>query len=159
MYRIGFAKDIHPLKCNRKLILCGIEIPYDVGLDGHSDADVVFHAITESILGALAIGDLGTYFPSNDMTYKDKDSAYFVMYVVNLMKKEGYCINNIDVSIVAEEPRLSPYILIMRQKVALLLETDINNVSIKVGTNEKMDSVGRKEAIEANAIVLLKKIS
>lgn len=158
MYRIGFAKDIHPLKEGRKLILCGVEIPHSHGLDGHSDADAALHAIGESILGALALGDLGTYFPPSNNEFKDKESSYFVIKIVKMMKEKGYQINNVDVSILAEAPRLAPYILLMREKVALLLETHIDNVSIKAGTNEKMDAVGRKEAIEATSIVMLKRI-
>ncbi len=158
MFRIGFAKDIHPLKKERKLFLCGIEIPYHLGLDGHSDADVALHAIGESILGALALGDLGKFFPSSNDDFKDKESAFFVTEIVSMMKKRGYEINNIDVSISAEVPYLAPYISIMRERVASLLETSVENVSVKAGTNEKMDAVGRKEAIEAYSIVLLKKI-
>lgn len=159
MFRVGLAKDIHPLKKGRKLILCGINIEHEFGLDGHSDADAALHAIAESILGALALGDLGTHFPPSNMDFKDKDSSYFVETVVDMMIQRGYEINNIDVSIIAEEPKLAPYILKMRKRVSELLKTDIDNVSIKAGTNEKMDAVGRKEAIEATSIVLLKKVN
>ena len=123
-----------------------------------SDADAALHAIGESILGALALGDLGTYFPPSNNEFKDKESSYFVIKIVKMMKEKGYQINNVDVSILAEAPRLAPYILLMRENVALLLETPIDNVSIKAGTNEKMDAVGRKEAIEATSIVMLKRI-
>lgn len=158
MFKIGFAKDIHPLKEDRNLFLCGVQIPYHLGLDGHSDADVALHAIGESILGALALGDLGKFFPSSNNDFKDKESAFFVTEIVSMMKKRGYEINNIDVSISAEVPYLAPYILAMRERVAYLLETSVENVSVKVGTNEKMDAVGKREAIEAYSIVLLKKI-
>lgn len=156
MYRVGFSKDIHPLIKGRKLVLCGIEIPYELGLDGHSDADVALHAIGESILGALALGDLGKYFPSTNKEFKNKESSYFIIEIVKMMKEQGYIINNIDVFISAEVPYLAPYIKKMRERVAFLLETDVKNISLKAGTNEKMDAVGRKEAIEAYSIVMLK---
>lgn len=157
MFRIGQAKDIHRLKEGRKLILCGIMIPSSFGEDGHSDADVAFHAIAESILGALALGDLGHFFPDTDSQYKDMDSSYFVKEAIRMMKSLGYKVGNIDVSITLEKPRLAPYILSMRENVASLLEVKIEDVSIKAGTNEGMDAVGRKEAIEAFSIVLLSK--
>ncbi len=157
MYRIGYAKDIHALKAHRALILAGVKIPFSLGLDGHSDADVVFHAITESIFGALAVGDLGSHFPTNDDRYLNCDSSYFVEQAFKIMDERGYQINNIDVMIVAEKPKLAPYIQQMRENVARLLQTDLQNVSIKAGTNEGQDALGRNEAIEAIAIVMLKR--
>ncbi len=157
MYRIGFAKDIHCLKENRPLILGGVKIPFSRGLEGHSDADVVLHAVTESIFGALAVGDLGSHFPTNDDRYLNLDSSFFVKEAYRIMKEKGYSINNIDVMIVAEKPKLSPYIQVMRENIASLLHTDIDNISIKAGTNEGNDALGRNEAIEATSIVMLKK--
>lgn len=154
--RIGFAKDIHRIVPGRPLRLGGITIPADFGLLGHSDADVVLHAVAESILGALGLGDLGQHFPDTDARYKGIDSSILVQDVVSLMKQARYSIGNIDISIHAEKPRLSPYKEAIRERIANLLTCDIRNVNIKAGTNEGMDAVGRSEAIEAVAIVLLK---
>ena len=154
--RIGFASDIHRLVSGRRLILSGVVIPFELGEEAHSDGDVVYHAVAESILGALALGDLGKHFPDNDQKYKDIDSSIIVKEVVQMMKKNGCRINNIDVSITLEKPKLKDYIQAMRVNLSNLLETDINNVSIKAGTNEKLGPLGRNEAVKAEAIVLLK---
>ena len=154
--RIGFASDIHRLVKDRKLILAGVIIPYELGEEAHSDGDVVYHAVSESILGALALGDLGKHFPDTDPKYKNIDSSLLVKQVVGLMKDKGYVINNIDVSITLERPKLKDYIEQMRNNLATLLETDIANVSIKAGTNEKLDAIGHNEAVKAESIVLLK---
>ena len=154
--RIGFASDIHRLVSGRRLILSGVVILFELGEEAHSDGDVVYHAVAESILGALALGDLGKHFPDNDQKYKDIDSSIIVKEVVQMMKKNGCRINNIDVSITLEKPKLKDYIQAMRVNLSNLLETDINNVSIKAGTNEKLGPLGRNEAVKAEAIVLLK---
>ena len=154
--RIGFASDIHRLVSGRRLILSGVVIPFELGEEAHSDGDVVYHAVAESILGALALGDLGKHFPDNDQKYKDIDSSIIVKEVVQMTKKNGCRINNIDVSITLEKPKLKDYIQTMRVNLSNLLETDINNVSIKAGTNEKLGPLGRNEAVKAEAIVLLK---
>ena len=154
--RIGFASDIHRLVSGRRLILSGVVIPFELGEEAHSDGDVVYHAVAESILGALALGDLGKHFPDNDQKYKNIDSSIIVKEVVQMMKKNGCRINNIDVSITLEKPKLKDYIQAMRVNLSNLLETDINNVSIKAGTNEKLGPLGRSEAVKAEAIVLLK---
>ena len=156
-YRVGFSKDIHRLVENRKLIIAGVNIPFEKGELAHSDGDVVYHAIAESILGALALGDLGTYFPDNSDSTKDMDSSIIVSEVVRMMKKEGYRINNIDVFVSLEKPKLKEYISPMRNNVAKILEIDLKNVSIKAGTNEGCAEVGRGEAIEATSIVMLVK--
>ena len=156
-YRIGFSKDIHRLVKGRKLIICGVVIPLEKGELAHSDGDVAYHAIAESILGALALGDLGKHFPDNSNDTKDMDSAIIVSQVYEMMKKEGYKINNLDVSISLEKPKLKNYIEEMRKNVANLLKVDISQVSIKAGTNEGCGEVGKNEAIEATSIVLLKK--
>ena len=154
--RIGFASDIHRLAEGRKLILAGVVVPFELGELAHSDGDVVYHALAESILGALALGDLGTHFPDSDDKYKDIDSSILVKEVVSLMKKEGYIIGNIDISITLEKPKLNNYISEMRNNIARLLETDVKNVSVKAGTNEKLDEIGKGLAVKAESIVLLK---
>ena len=157
MYRIGYATDIHPLVVGRKLFLCGVNIPYDKGLLGHSDADVVIHAIAESILGALALGDLGKFFPDTDEKYKDHDSCLLLKEVVDMMENKLYEINNIDVTIIAEQPKLAPYINEMRAVISTILKVDVEAVSIKACTNEGLGEIGRNEAISAHCICLLRK--
>ena len=154
--RIGFASDIHRLVEGRKLILSGVVVPFELGEKAHSDGDVVYHAVAEAILGALALGDLGKHFPDSDPKYKYIDSSILVKEVVSLMKEKGYSVNNIDVSITLEKPKLKDYIELMRFNLANLLETAIDNVSIKAGTNEGCGPLGRSEAVKAEAIVLLK---
>ena len=154
--RIGFASDIHRLVEGRKLILAGVVVPAPFGEIAHSDGDVVFHAVGESILGALALGDLGKHFPDTDPQYKDIDSSILIKRIAEMMKERNYVINNIDISITLERPKLKDYILKMRENLANLLETDINNVSVKAGTNEKIGPLGNAEAVKAESIVLLK---
>ena len=154
--RIGFASDIHRLIVGRKLILSGVNIPSSFGELAHSDGDVVYHALMDAILGALALGDIGKHFPDNDDKYKDIDSSLLVEQVVKMMKDHGYLINNVDVSITLEKPKIKDYILKMRENLATLLETEIENVSVKAGTNEGLDALGRCEAVKAEVIVRLK---
>ena len=154
--RIGFASDIHKLVIARKFVLAGVAIPSKVGELAHSDGDVVYHAVSEAILGALALGDLGKHFPANDEN-KDIDSSFIVKKVVFMMLKKGYAVNNVDVSITLEKPKLKPYILDMRKNLAKLLNVDVDDVSIKAGTNEGLDEIGQGKAVKAEAIVLLKK--
>ena len=153
--RIGFASDIHRLVENRPLILGGVHVPFDKGELAHSDGDVVYHALAESILGALALGDLGTHFPDNDPQYKDIDSALFVKEVVRLMDEKNYRVGNVDISITLEQPKLKGFILKMRENVASLLKVDISQVSIKAGTNEELDAIGMSLAVKAESIILL----
>ena len=155
--RIGFASDIHRLVEGRKLLLAGVHVPFELGELAHSDGDVVFHAVAESILGALALGDLGEHFPDNSDEFKDYDSSLIVSAVVKMMEENGYSINNIDVSITLERPKLKNYKNEMRCNLARLLHTDIKNVSIKAGTNEQLDEIGQGKAVKAESIVLLKK--
>ena len=154
--RIGFASDIHRLVEGRKLILAGVIIPSAFGELAHSDGDVVYHAVGESILGALALGDLGTHFPDNDNQYKDIDSSILIRRIVSMMKERNYVIDNIDISITLEKPKIKNYIQAMRENLANLLETNIENVSVKAGTNEGVGPLGQGEAVKAEAIVLLK---
>ena len=155
--RIGHGYDLHILTENRKLILAGIEIPYELGLKGHSDADAVIHAVIDSIFGALALGDIGNHFPDNDEKYKDISSVILLKETVSIMKEKNYNIGNIDITIILEKPKLRNYIDTMRENLSKLLSTDIENISIKAKTTEKMDSVGRGEAIAVHCVCLLEK--
>lgn len=154
--RIGFASDIHRLAEGRKLILAGVVIPHALGELAHSDGDVVYHALAESILGALALGDLGTHFPDNDPKYKDIDSSILVKEVVKMMLYKNYEVNNVDISITLETPKLKDFIPLMRNNVAKLLSVNLDQVSIKAGTNEKLDATGMGLAVKAESIILLK---
>ena len=154
--RIGFGTDIHRLVEGRKLILAGVHVPAPFGELAHSDGDVIYHASMDAILGALALGDIGKLFPDNDPQYKDIDSSLLFKKVVALMKEKGYRINNIDVMVTLEKPKLKDYIVEMRNNIANILETSIDNVSVKAGTNEGLDALGRGEAVKAEVIVLLK---
>lgn len=158
MYRIGQGFDIHKLVEGRKLILGGVEIDYDKGLLGHSDADALAHSITDALFGALALGDIGTHFPDTDPQYKDKDSMILLKESYEIVKSQGYKINNIDNTIFAQEPKMKPYIPLMRKKLARVLEIDENLISIKAKTMEEQDSVGQKQAISASSIIMLKRI-
>ena len=153
---IGFGTDIHRLVECRKLILAGVHVPASFGELAHSDGDVIYHASMDAILGALALGDIGKLFPDNDPQYKDIDSSLLFKKVVTLMKETGYRINNIDVMVTLEKPKLKDYIIEMRNNIANILETSIDNVSVKAGTNEGLDALGRGEAVKAEVIVLLK---
>ena len=157
MYRIGLGYDIHKLEDNRDLIIGGVKIPYEKGLLGHSDADVLIHAIIDAMFGALALGDIGTHFPDTDNEYKDVSSILLLKRAIQLIHDEGYTINNIDCNIIAQEPKMKPHINKMRETLAKELMIDVNLISIKAKTNEKMDAVGEKKAIEAQAVVMLRK--
>lgn len=157
MYRIGHSKDTHRLVENRKLILGGVEIPYHLGLLGHSDADVVLHVVSECIIGALGLGDLGTFFPDNDPQYLNQASSYFVIEAVKLMRAKGYVVNNIDITIYLEKPILSKYKPLMKHNISNLLQIDIDDVNIKATRGEGLGYIGRGEGISAEAVVLLRK--
>ncbi len=154
--RIGFGTDIHRLVEGRKLILAGVHVPASFGELAHSDGDVIYHASMDAILGALALGDIGKHFPDTDARYKDIDSSELFKRVVVLMKDKGYKVNNIDIMVTLEKPKLKDYIETMRNNIANILETSIDNVSVKAGTNEGLDALGRGEAVKAEVIVLLK---
>lgn len=157
-YRVGFSKDIHRLVENRKLIIAGVEIPYHLGELAHSDGDVLYHALAESILGALALGDLGKHFPDTSSKTLNMDSSLIVKEVVKMMKDKGYQVNNVDIFVSLEKPKLKDYIELMRENVATLLEVSASQVSIKAGTNEGCGEVGKGEAIEATSMIMLKKV-
>ena len=154
--RIGFGTDIHRLVEGRKLVLAGVHVPAPLGELAHSDGDVIYHASMDAILGALALGDIGKHFPDTDARYKDIDSSELFKRVVVLMKDKGYKVNNIDIMVTLEKPKLKDYIETMRNNIANILETSIDNVSVKAGTNEGLDALGRGEAVKAEVIVLLK---
>lgn len=156
-FKVGFSKDIHELVPNRKLILSGIIVPFELGEKAHSDGDVVFHAVSESILGALALGDLGKHFPDTSDETLNMDSALIVKKVVSMMEEKGFSVGNVDVFVSLEKPKLAPYIINMRENLAKLLKVDVSCVSIKAGTNEGFGKVGEGKAVEASSIVLLKK--
>lgn len=153
--RIGQSSDVHPLVENRKLILGGVEIEHNKGLLGHSDADALLHAIAESILGALALGDLGTWFSDQDPQYKGIDSSILLKDVIKKMKEYHYHIGNIDSLICVEQPKMKPHIAKMRENVAKWCECEINQVNIKATRGEGLGYVGRQEGILAQAVVLL----
>ena len=155
--RIGLGYDIHKLVENRDLILGGVKIPYELGLLGHSDADVLIHAIIDSILGALALRDIGYHFPDTDERFKNANSMDLLKETYKLIQKEGYKIANIDSNVICQKPKLMNYIDEMRKNIAEVLELELNQISIKAKTNEKMDSTGNGTAIVANAVSLLEK--
>jgi 2-C-methyl-D-erythritol 2,4-cyclodiphosphate synthase len=153
--RIGHGFDVHQLVEGRRLVIGGVDIPYEKGLLGHSDADVLLHAIADAVLGALGMGDIGKHFPDSDPAYKDADSRKLLSQVWGLAKERGYSLGNLDCTILAQRPKLAPYIPEMRATIASLLETDIQSVNIKATTTEKMGFVGREEGMAAEAVVLL----
>lgn len=155
--RIGYGYDIHRLEKGRKLILGGVEIPHSKGLLGHSDADVLLHAITDALLGALALGDIGKHFPDTDPAYKNADSRQLLRHCFNLIQEKGYRLENLDATVIAEQPKLLPYINEMREIIAEDIQSDLSNISIKATTSETIGFVGREEGIAAHVNVLLYK--
>lgn len=153
--RIGLGFDVHRFAAGRKLMLGGVEIASERGLLGHSDADVVLHAVMDALLGALALGDIGMHFPDTDPAYQGADSGQLTREVVRMVRAEGYQIGNVDIMILAEAPKIAPYTLEMRQCMADLLDCTVHQVSVKATTMEKMGFVGRKEGIAAQAVALL----
>ena len=158
MYRIGLGYDIHKLTTGRDLIIGGVKITHEKGLLGHSDADVLIHAIIDAMLGALALSDIGTLFPDTSELYKDADSTILLRDVYKLVKEKNYMIENIDSNIIAQQPKMMPYIPKMKDVLCEILEIEHDRLSIMAKTNEKMDAVGQELAIEAQAVVLLKKV-
>ena len=152
-YRVGIGYDIHRLVDGRKLVLGGIQIPFEKGLLGHSDADVLIHAIIDSMLGALGLDDIGALFPDTDEKYKDISSEFLLEEVFKIVKSKGYKINNLDTNVIAQAPKLREHIEKIRKNLARILETE--NISVKAKTNEKMDAVGELKAIEAQAVIML----
>lgn len=157
--RIGNGFDIHRTAAGRKLFLGGVEIPSEVGLDGHSDADALLHALCDSLLGALALGDIGLHFPNTDERFRGIDSKKLLGHVYTLVKEKGYRLVNTDIMVICERPKLLPYIQLMRETIAGLLECGTDRVSVKATTNEKLGSLGRGEGIAVYAVSLLEQAS
>lgn len=153
--RIGHGYDVHKLVEGRKLIVGGVDIPFELGLLGHSDADVLLHAISDAILGAAALGDIGGMFPDTDEKWKGADSLVLLEAVVKRVNDEGYYIENIDSTLIAQQPKMKPYILSMRENIANACGIDVSQVSVKATTEEQLGFTGRKEGISAHAVVLL----
>ena len=158
MFRIGHGIDVHAFATNRKLVIGGIEIPYEKGLDGHSDADVLIHAICDAILGAAGLGDIGVHFPDSDEKYHNIDSKILLREVITKIHAEKFKIVNVDSTIIAQSPKLSPYINSMREILSPILQIEENAINIKATTTEKLGFTGREEGIEAHAICLLQLI-
>lgn len=156
--RIGSGFDIHPFAPGRKLFLGGVEIPHHLGLLGHSDADVLLHALCDALLGALALGDIGKHFPNTDDRFKDIDSKMLLEHVYNLIASQGYGLVNADLMILAEKPKILPHIEAMQKAIAAIVHTEESAISIKATTMEKLGSIGREEGIAAFATVLISKI-
>ncbi len=154
--RIGQGYDVHKLVEGRDCIICGVNIPHDKGLLGHSDADVALHALSDALLGAAALGDIGKHFPDTDEKYKGADSRVLLREVVRLIGEKGYAVENVDVTIIAQKPKMLPHIPEMRKNVAEDLQVDIDAVNIKATTTEKLGFEGREEGISAMAVALLK---
>lgn len=155
MLRIGHGYDVHKLVENRKLIIGGVEIPYEKGLLGHSDADVLLHAIGDSLMGAAALGDIGCIFPDNDPKFKDADSLVLLSEVASLLKSKGYSIVNIDATIIAQKPKMRPYIDEMRRNIASACGVDIDCISVKATTEEGLGFTGSGEGISAHSVCLI----
>lgn len=153
--RIGFGYDVHELVEDRELILGGVHIPHELGLLGHSDADVLVHAIMDSLLGALALGDIGKLFPDTDMQYKDISSLVLLERVYNVMVERGFQVGNIDATIAAQKPKLAPYIDEMRAVISKVLNTSIDNINVKATTTEKLGFVGREQGMSSYSVCLL----
>jgi 2-C-methyl-D-erythritol 2,4-cyclodiphosphate synthase len=153
--RIGHGYDVHKLVEGRKLIMGGVDIPWEKGLLGHSDADVLLHAIADAILGALAEGDIGKHFPDTDPAYKGADSLKLLEHVGNLAMEKGYCLGNLDATIIAQRPKMAPHIMTMRENIARVLKSSVERVNVKATTEEGLSFTGRGEGISAHAVVLM----
>ena len=156
-FRVGHGYDVHRLVSGRKLILGGVEIPYDLGLDGHSDADVLTHAVMDALLGAAALGDIGHWFPDNDETYRDADSMMLLAEVGKLLTRNGWQVGNIDATLLAQKPKVAPYRETMRQNIAHALGLEVSQVSVKATTEEGLGFTGDLSGMAAHAVALLEK--
>ena len=156
--RIGHGYDVHRLVVGRKLILGGVEVPFEKGLDGHSDADVLVHAMMDAMLGAAALGDIGKLFPDNDDAYLGADSVELLKKVRDILQEHGWKPGNLDATVIAQRPKLAPYIDTMRKRIADALETDAENVSVKATTEERLGFTGSGEGIAAHAVCLIERV-
>ncbi|MCH7973700.1 MAG: 2-C-methyl-D-erythritol 2,4-cyclodiphosphate synthase [Bacteroidetes bacterium] len=156
-FRIGNGFDVHAFAEGRKLILGGVEIPCEKGLAGHSDADVLLHAITDALLGALALGDLGKHFPDSNDKFKDANSSILLKKTYKLIRTKKYTLSNVDSVLMMEKPKVAPYVFQMRQNIAKVLNVDLDRISVKATTTERLGFTGRSEGIAASAVVLLNK--
>ena len=156
--RIGHGYDVHKLVEERRLILGGVDIPYEKGLLGHSDADVLLHAISDSLLGAAALGDIGKHFPDTDAAYKNADSLVLLSRVKDIIFAAGYRVSNVDATVIAQAPKLAPHIEKMRKNIAAALDTDLDAISVKATTEERLGFTGRGEGISAHAVCIIEKI-
>ena len=157
--RIGHGYDVHRLAAGRKLILGGVEIPFERGLEGHSDADVLVHAVMDALLGAAAMGDIGLLFPDTDETFRGADSLMLLHEVADRIRKAGYCIGNVDATVIAQAPKLRPYIDRMRDNISRVLEIDPGQVNVKATTEERLGFTGSGEGMAAHAVALLETIT
>jgi 2-C-methyl-D-erythritol 2,4-cyclodiphosphate synthase len=157
MIRIGHGYDVHAFSDNRKCIIGGVTIPYEKGLLGHSDADVLLHAVSDSLLGAAALGDIGKHFPDTDPAYKGADSLLLLKKVGELLQEKGYKVVNVDATVIAQAPKLAPFITQMRENIANALNLDVDFISVKATTEEKLGFTGRKEGISAHSVCLIEK--
>ena len=158
MMRIGHGYDVHRLVDDRKLIMGGVEIPWEMGLLGHSDADVLLHAIADALLGALAMGDIGKHFPDSDPAFKGADSMKLVEHVVGLVRQRGYRVGNLDATIIAQRPKMAPHIPAMRENIARVCGVEVERINVKATTEEGLGFTGRAEGIAAHAVVLMERI-
>ncbi|QYJ76390.1 2-C-methyl-D-erythritol 2,4-cyclodiphosphate synthase [Shewanella sp. FJAT-52076] len=156
--RIGHGFDVHKFGADRPLILCGVEVPYETGLIAHSDGDVVLHAISDAILGAMALGDIGKHFPDTDAAYEGADSRVLLRHCFKLARERSFAIGNLDVTIIAQAPKMLPHIEAMRAVLADDLQTELNNINVKATTTEKLGFTGRKEGIAVEAVVLMENV-
>lgn len=156
--RIGHGYDVHRLTEGRALILGGVNIPYERGLDGHSDADVLLHAVMDALLGAAALGDIGRHFPDTDPRYKGADSRSLLRHVVKLIHEKGYGLGNLDVTVIAQAPKLAPHLQKMRENLASDLETDPDNINIKATTEERLGFTGQGQGMACHAVCLLERL-
>ena len=155
--RIGHGYDVHRLVKGRKCIIGGVDIPHETGLDGHSDADVLVHAVMDALLGALALGDIGKHFPDTDPRYKGADSMALLRHVAALIAKEGYRLGNLDATVLAQAPKLAPHIMQMRENIAAALGCEVSRVSVKATTEEKLGFTGAKQGIATHCVCLLER--
>ena len=156
--RIGHGYDVHRLVEERRLILGGVDIPYEKGLLGHSDADVLLHAISDALLGAAALGDIGKHFPDTDAAYKNADSLVLLSKVNDIISAAGYRVSNVDATVIAQAPKLAPHILKMRENIAKALDTDLDAIGVKATTEERLGFTGSGEGISAHAVCLIEKV-